>query len=159
MATETYYSHCAKLIFLLALYFVPFSSYAANRKLTAMPRAVGRTTKNMVTFRSPWIAAAQWGSLGAAVADGIVSAHVLATLPSSYEANPLFGKHPSIGKYLAITIPAGMFSATVTQYGHETNEGWRSGLPFLITGTVHGAAIAWNEHLLRQCEQIGITCR
>lgn len=118
----------------------------------------------MVLFRDKAAAIEEWANLAASIGDGVVSEHVLETVPGSYEANPLFGKHPTAAKYLGITIPIGFYSAVVTQYGHErldgTRKSWQTVLPLGITGGIHTFGMFWNEHELRvTCARAGITCK
>lgn len=149
----------------VAVMLFAISASAAPHKLTAVPRALGRTAANMVTFKDKTAALEQWASLGITVADGLVSEHALKSAPANtIEVNPIFGSHPTTATYLAINIPFGMLSATMTQLAHEDfdhNGGVkRTVWPSVIQIGAHTAGIAWSEHQLHQeCSRAGIQCR
>lgn len=132
-------------------------------KLLLVVLLMGRTGRNMATFRDKQAGAEEWAGLAATVADGVVSEHVLSSVPGSYEANPLFGKHPSQAKYLTLTVPIGFYSSVLTQYTHEHYDSqpsqWRAVLPAAITIGIHSGAIAFDEHELRvTCEKAQLRC-
>jgi len=136
----------------------------AKPNLLSVPREVGRTARNMTTFHDKAAALEEWGNLGVTLADFIVSENVLRRDPAVQEVNPIFGRHPSMGRYIAIGTPFGMYGAVVTQYLHEQTDGtdkhYWTYLPAGVDGAIHGAAIAWNEHEFRvTCKQVGIVCQ
>lgn len=149
---------------LLAILLCAIPSAAAQRsKISGAAHTVGRTARNMVTFRDKTAGVEEWLTLAAAIGDAAVSEHALKTLTGAREANPIFGSHPGIGTYLALEIPVGMYSATVTQYAHEqydrTGKSYRSMLPLAVNGGIHTFGMFWAEHELRQCHQAGIQCQ
>lgn len=138
-----------------------------HRLLTAVPRGVGRTARNMVTFRDKQATGEEWVCLLAALADGIVSYNIERRTPlgAGAEANPILGSHPSLGRYVGTQVVLGMFEAGMTQYTHEmldrpdSGNHWLQHLPAIVSVSVHGAAIALSEHAMRvECTQAGIVC-
>lgn len=137
---------------------------APHKKLMAVPRLTARTGKNMVLFKDKAAAAEEWGNMLVTVADFVISENTLKRLPGSYEANPIFGKHPSIWNYLAVGIPIGGYGSVVTQNIHEVNDGtkyhYQTYLPVAIAAGMHTAGIVLAEHEIHSvCSQAGITCR
>lgn len=161
-------SYVKKAVFLLGILSLLSQSAHAkpgdHHKLTAVPRLFGRTAKNMVTFKDKQAAFEEWGSVGIALTDGLVSHNVISRVPDAQEADPLYGRRPSLARYVSITLTSGMVEAALTQYGHETwdNGGsrWVQHSPFAISAGAHIFGIAESEHTLHAiCSRAGIVCQ
>jgi hypothetical protein len=93
---------------------------AAPRWLTAVPRAVGRTYGNMVTFRHPALALEQWASIGAVAFDEKTTVDVFSRCLTCAESSLFYqGRRYGTGIALAGTVLFGTFYATGEQYGSE----------------------------------------
>lgn len=103
-----------------------------KRALSAIPRAVGRTAGNMVTFRDRSLALHQWLLVGAALANAGSSIDLYHRCPSCSERDTFFyGSRPSAARLVGLELMGGMAYSTIQQAAWESsyNEGrsreWR----------------------------------
>lgn len=148
---------------LVLLLLCPCVSHADSRKVTAIPRALGRTARNMVTFRDKQAAIEEWGNVGVGVADVVTTHNLLQQSASASEANPLFGKRPSLGFLLSFTLATAWTEAGLTQYSHEhydQQSHWVTFTPIVFYATAHVTAIAISEsNFYQACRQAHIVCQ
>lgn len=148
--------------YLTALLLLLVPSARAN-KLAAIPKEIARTGKNMVTFRDKQAAIEEWGNIGVGVADVVTTHNLLQQSASASEANPLFGKRPSLGFLLSFTLATAWTEAGLTQYSHEhydRQSHWVTFTPIAFYATAHVTAIAISESNFHQaCRQAHIVCQ
>jgi hypothetical protein len=106
---------------LLLLALVPSAHAGPKRVLTAIPRAVGRSNKNMLTFHRKWVALEQWGQVAAILFDEASTQYALHKRPTLVETNPLAigGRHPSIGMTVLDAIILSEGEPAFTNYVSE----------------------------------------
>lgn len=133
----------------------PVHANAFTRVLTAVPRAAGRTLKNMVTCERKVACVEQWANVAAVIADGVTTRQFVVRCPTRcIEQNAwLYGLHPTTRR-LSLTMPlVALGEVTITQYSHELVTGGRKGgvglasLPALYFTSGHAQA-AWNNSKL-----------
>jgi hypothetical protein len=81
--------------------------------LLFVPKAMGRTAVNMVTFRNRETALMQWVDIAASLADAETSRRSINR--GSAEYNPLLGRHPSGPRTYATLLTNGFAYATLSQ--------------------------------------------
>ena len=118
---------------------------AAPKWLTAVPRAVGRTSKTMaMPWTDPQGAIRDYVIIGAVFADAAETRRALIRNPNTYETSPLLGRHPSAGRYWLEMAPLAIGEATWTTWGAETTTGhdpdnkwwnaWSYAVPWVTMG-------------------------
>jgi hypothetical protein len=119
--------------------------------VSAVPRAVGRATVNMVTFKDKGLAVAQWANLAAVVADNWTTLDGVRRCSGCIEKNTLGIKRLERLNTWQIgleTVGLAMIETTTDQYAgeqinHDSNFYWRQGkyiLPvFFSAGHLHAA--------------------
>ena len=119
-----------------------------SRIVTAIPRAMGRTAKNMVTFRDPMAALEEWGTCAAVAVDVAESIHVLKLDPTAIETSPLMPKRPTSLEWSIYGFVGCLGEASYTQWGHEyldSSYKWPQNFGGLaISGIIHGKAASDN---------------
>lgn len=99
---------------LLLLVCIALPAKADVKKvLMAVPKAMGRTAVNMVTFRNRESAIMQWMDMAAAIADAETTRRSINR--GSTEYNPLLGRSPSTARTYATLLTIGFGYATMTQ--------------------------------------------
>ena len=100
------------LTFLLVLAALP--ARADTKKiLMVVPKAMGRTAVNMVTFRNRESAVLQWLDVAAAFADAETTRRSISR--GSTEYNPFLGRRPGGPRTYATLLTMGFGYATMTQ--------------------------------------------
>jgi len=100
------------LAVLLALSALPARA-DVKRVLMSVPKAIGRTALNMVTFRNRESAILQWTAVAAAIADAETTRRSMGR--NGVEHNPLLGRRPSGPRAYATLLGMGFGYATMTQ--------------------------------------------
>lgn len=117
-------------LLLAVLMLIPASTMAGPKRiLTAVPRAVGRSYANMVTFRRPYLAAEQWAVLGAVIFDQKTTLDQFHHCPTCVETNPLSPAHNrqyGLGGAILFTAVAFTHYTTTMGYGDELLRGDKS---------------------------------
>jgi hypothetical protein len=91
-----------------------------NRILTAAPRAVGRTAKNMVTFKDPGLALNQWILMAAVLVDAKTSLDLTRRCPEPCENYAfVWGAHPSAARVYGTLGLTGLYYSTLNQVAWE----------------------------------------
>jgi hypothetical protein len=99
---------------LLLLMFAALPARAdAKKVLLVIPKAIGRTAVNMVTFRNRETALMQWVDLAAAFADAETTRRSINR--GSTEYNPFLGRRPSAARTYTTLLTVGFGYATMTQ--------------------------------------------
>jgi DMSO/TMAO reductase YedYZ heme-binding membrane subunit len=102
------------LSILLVLMFAALPAKADLKNvLLVVPKAMGRTAVNMVTFRHRETALMQWVGIAAALADAETTRRSINR--GSTEYNPFLGRRPSAGRTYATLLTVGFGYATMTQ--------------------------------------------
>jgi hypothetical protein len=141
---------CGNLRFLrvLALFLLPFIALPARADvksvLLVVPKAMGRTAVNMVTFRNRNLAIMQWMDIAATLADAETTRRSINR--GSTEYNPFLGRHPSAFRTYATLLTVGFSYATMTQVIQDKVEKPR---PFTLgittMATVSHAYVAYHN--------------
>jgi hypothetical protein len=139
---------------LLLLLLAP-SAHAKPHWYTAVPKAMGRTAVNMVTFRRPAAAIEEWAVVGAVAADYYTTANFLTNCPGCQETNLLLGTRPSLPHVAVFGLVVAASEATTVQYGAELTSGsegsrWWKLAPAGVAGgwvLLHATAAATNASL------------
>jgi hypothetical protein len=93
-----------------------------KRVLTAIPRAVGRTAENMVTFRDRQLAIHQWILVAAVLANSGSEINLYHRCSNCHELDSfVYGLHPSAARLVGIELLAGMSYATIQQAAWESS--------------------------------------
>ena len=101
-------------IALLLLVFTALPARADVKKiLMVVPKAMGRTAINMVTFRNRESALLQWVDMAAAFADAETTRRSITR--GSTENNPFLGRRPGGPRTYATLLTVGFGYATMTQ--------------------------------------------
>ena len=113
---------------------------------------LGRTARNMVTFRDKQAALQQWGIVLANSLDAYTTARVLSACTDCIEANPIYGKHPSSLRSIGIRVGLLTYILAGQQYIHENldHTSWR-GVTWLVPAESAGLetwAVVHNLHVL-----------
>ena len=133
------------------------SAQAAPRILTAYPRLLGRTARNMVTWHDKFAAAEEWAQIGMALYDGWVTNRVINHHQPQFdptEINPLFGARPSASRIFGEGAMLAFQESAFTQLTHEEIDGRSSQawdiVPLGLSSlhVVHGMM---NQHI---CDEI-----
>jgi hypothetical protein len=102
------------------------------RALSAIPRAVGRTAGNMVTFRDRSLAFHQWLLVGASLVNAESSIDLYRRCPSCSERDTFFyGSRPSVARLIGLELMGGMAYSTIQQaawessYNEQRSHEWR----------------------------------
>jgi hypothetical protein len=99
---------------LLLVMFAALPAKADLKKvLLVVPKAMGRTAVNMVTFRNRETALMQWVGIAAAVADAETTRRSISR--GSTEYNPFLGRRPSAARTYTTLLTVGFGYATMTQ--------------------------------------------
>jgi hypothetical protein len=121
-----------RTIILVACSFV-FAANAAGRPtnlkhvLTAVPRAVGRSAENMVTFKDRNLALHQWLLFAALMANAGSEVNLYSRCQNCHELNTIiYGLHPSAGRLIGEEFIGAMFFATIQQESWELSYEQRS---------------------------------
>jgi hypothetical protein len=131
-----------------ALFLLPFVALPARADvksvLLVVPKAMGRTAVNMVTFRNRNLAIMQWMDIAATIADAETTRRSINR--GSTEYNPLLGRHPSAFRTYATLLTVGFSYATMTQVIQDRVEKPR---PFTLgitaMATVSHAYVAYHN--------------
>lgn len=125
-----------------------------KRIVTALPRAWGRTARNMFTFRDPLAAVQQWGQIAAVMMDARSTDVGINQCRCMVELNPFLGKHPSSARiYIEMNFFA-LNEVATTQFFHEQLDPGRKReqaltfIPLAESGALHGWAASHNWNLL-----------
>jgi hypothetical protein len=102
---------------------VPLQAAPKHRILTAIPRGMGRSLKNMATFHDKEAAVEEWLAFGATMADAGSTVGVLDRCPGCQEINPLLGHRPSPGRTISIMVPIALLHTAQIQWAHEVCDG------------------------------------
>ncbi len=103
-----------RVLALLLLAFIALPARADIKKiLLVVPKAMGRTAVNMVTFRDRESAIMQWMDIAAVIADAETTRRSINR--GSTEYNPLLGRRPSAARTYATLLTVGFGYATMTQ--------------------------------------------
>jgi hypothetical protein len=124
-------------------------AHSMRRGVTSIPRLMGRTVKNMVTFHDKASAFAEWGIVAAAFADSRTTQTALARCPGCVETNFLYGSHPNVPRIYLTSMTLGLLEASVSQFTYE-QVGHQYGLflsPFAISGAWHAKAALHNAEI------------
>lgn len=113
---------------LLVLFALPLHA-GPLRVVTAYPRLLGRTARNMVTFHDKFAAIEEWSQLGMAAYDGWttnrdINHHRPGFDPT--EEMPLFGKRPGAARIFGQGALFAFQEAAFTQTTHEHIDGGNS---------------------------------
>lgn len=130
------------LAIILALAVVLPASAKPGRAATAIPRALGRTAKNMVTFKDRSAAVDEWATLGAFMLEGQFASRAIADNPHTREIYPLFPGRPRGATVNLSMLATAFLYDGLEQYGHELCNGLKATDPKGCQGLEHLPAAA-----------------
>ena len=121
--------------------------------MTAYPRSLGRTARNMLTFRDRRAALEEWVIVGAWLADARTTQSGLNRCTTCQETFFAFGKRPGAPRIYSESAAFALSFAALQQAAHETFDADGPHWPLYITpasqGLVHGLAAYRNSTIPR----------
>lgn len=142
----------------MAVMAVAASAQARPPKwISAYPRLLCRTGRNMVTWHDKFAAASEWAQVGMALYDSHTTNSVLHHhLPQfqPYEADPLFGRHPSSSRIYGEGAVLAFHEAAFTQLTHENidkQSAWEWDIVPLAMSSLHVEHGILNQHI---CDKV-----
>lgn len=127
------------------------ASPTLSRRITAVPRVVGRTARNMVTFHDRLAAVQEWAIFAADTADLFTTVRLLDRFPTTYETHWLMPRRPTHLHFALQGLGQALLESSFEQYSHELLDGKPSYgakfAPLLAFGYSHGRAALDNVAL------------